>query len=214
MLAHVVASNARAHTDWLATNWGAGTDMSDPNHPARIAARDPSSPGQKLVDAQAELAAACKRYRACTGRDGLPLARHVIAQLAGVADADRLLEPLTQDALEHGWNAPQPSGPAPLPPAPEPTPAQCRAAAAASAEWLLSNPDMGDLAGRLGALLAAYEAGDENLATEAAAGVQAALGDALRHGCPSELLQITLDIWAKATGRPGIKVFVSDQPSP
>jgi len=213
LLAHAVVNNACAVTDWLATNRGAGADLCSPQHPALVAAGDPSAPPQKLVDAQAELAVACRRYRACTGRDGLALARHDIARLHSAALAGQLLKPLAQDALEHGWNAPQPGGPAPLPPALGPTLAQRRAAAAASAEWLLSNPDMGDLADRLGVLLAAHEAEGKNLTAEATAGVQAALDGALRHGCPSELLQITLDIWAKATGCPRIIVRVGGKPS-
>jgi hypothetical protein len=217
VLTHAVVDNARAVADWLATNWGPGADLRGPQHPARVAARDPSSPPQKLADAQAELAAACRRYRARTGRDGLALARHDIARLHSAALADQLLKPLAQDAFEHGWNAPQPGGPAPLPPALEPTLAQRRAAAAASAEWLLSSPDMGDLADRLEALLAAYEVGNGHLhgraAKVATAGVRAALAGAIHDGCSLELLQTTLDMWTKATDGPRIIVRVGSKSS-
>jgi hypothetical protein len=152
-----------------------------------------------------------------TGRDGVALARERIEGGYGAVVTDYALQPVVDSAwlddltVEAGHNLD------PLPPAPEPTPAQRRTSAAACAEWMLSEPEMGDLADRLRALLAACRGGDgdprEPGTAAATGGVEAAVGDALRRGCPQELLQIALDTWADATCGPKITVQIVDQPS-
>jgi hypothetical protein len=215
-LAVAAAQNAIAVTQWLVMNWGAGADVRDPCHPARAAAMDETSPAYRLVEAQDALATACRRYRMITGRDGVALARERIEGGYGAVVTDYALQPVVDSAwlddltVEAGHNLD------PLPPAPEPTPAQRRTSAAACAEWMLSEPEMGDLADRLRALLAACRGGDgdprEPGTAAAIQGVITAICDAVRRGCPQELLQIALDTWGDAAG--GLRVTVEvGQPS-
>jgi hypothetical protein len=219
LAALAVVANADALRRWLRTNWclGPDADLSDPNHPARVAARDPSSPTPKLVDAHIELSEACQRYRDQTGRDGVALATQHIVQFWDEA-ADILLKPLVQDATEHGWYGPRPGGRGVVrPPAPKPTPAQWQAAFTAYADWILSEPDIGGLADQLRVLLEACRAGggDPHEPGTAAAiqGVGTAVAGALRRECPQDLLETALDAWAAGTGGPKITLVVDDQPS-
>jgi hypothetical protein len=56
-LAFVAGNNAVTMLEWMRLKWGEDTDIRDPGHPARVAARDPSSPSWKLAEAVDALAA-------------------------------------------------------------------------------------------------------------------------------------------------------------
>jgi len=221
-LARAVAGNALTALRWLVSNWGAGAGahLRDPYHPVCVAILDSASPWTKFCEAQGALHMACWRYRMSTGQDGLALAREVISFERGATVADFALRSLAEIAVEDAWldDLLMESGPEPLPSMPPPTLAERHAAARASKDWLLSWPDMNDLAARLEALLAACKADGAAdprapVVQAALAGVRAEVGKILRGSTDPglvELVQATLSAWANATGGPRITVTVSD----
>jgi hypothetical protein len=205
MLAFAAAENTIAVQQWLRLNWGAHADLSDHSHPWRAAALDEESPPFKLAETQAALQEAVTRFRVCTGRDGLVLARAVIAEKYGVEIADAALAPLTAISAD-AWDIEAML--ADTAPVPEPTDAQRRAARRSNVDWLLSSPELGDLGDRLQVLLAAWRLnGADQYApavSAALAAVQGSVEDALKRTEPTELetvrelVQVALESWAEA----------------
>jgi hypothetical protein len=215
-LAHAVAGNAIVAARWVADNWGTDADLNDYGHPARVAALDPESPAFKLSEAQVMLADACTQYRAVMGLDGLPVVRDLIERTYGATVADCALKPLDARS-EDEWELEAMLTDTEHRP-PDPTPAQRQAAAQAVTDWMLSDPEMADLAERLQKLLEAIRAAGGNprgpaIAT-AWAGVPDSVNTILRcaaeHERPAvaKLVQITLDTWADTTGGPRITVMI------
>jgi hypothetical protein len=207
-LAIAVGANAVALRLWMRDN------ALTPN--GAYADLGPSSPAWQLAAAQEALATACWRYRISTGYDGLALARRVVEQNHGAELAAYALRPLTIAAADCPELDDLIAGDTPeaLLPEPEPTVAQRRAAAVAMAEWMLSEPAMGDLGAGLEALLAACEADGGDPQGEATRGAVAAVGEAvgaaLRRGCEAACVQSALNWWTAAAGGPTITVRVGD----
>jgi len=206
-LAHVVAGNQIAYCRWPDLNWP-GSDFADPAHPARVASLEESSPCMALVRAQEALDDACRRYRSATGDDGLRAAYEIIERGYGRVVADTALRPLTKASSL--WKMLDETAPAELEsPAPDPTPEQWRTGRLAIAEWMLSDLDLAGLAERLGALQCACDAGNAQGDPGAAAALQAVgavISDILARGVELELVQMTLDAWAAASGGPQIRL--------
>jgi hypothetical protein len=153
VLAVAVATNTIAVSQWFKLNWGCNADLEDHNHPWRAAALDPSSPPYKLAEARSALADAITRYRVRTGGDGLSYARSIIERMHGAEIANHALAPL--DAIDTAWwdiEAMITDGA----PGPEPALAQRQANDVATADWMLTDPALGDLGSCLRALLAAW----------------------------------------------------------
>jgi hypothetical protein len=198
---------------WLRLNWGPDADLRDHNHPWHPAALRDGSPVARLTEAQCALDTACFRFRMSTGRDGLALAREIIASGYGQGVAERALAPLVQRAMDWGCldDVLSADGPAPLPPTPEPTPAQRQAAAAAYLDHRLSYPDMGDLQACLAALAAAWQAHESGEAAAVRSAVDATgtcVGTILERAGEGEranmveLIQAVLNAWKTASGVP------------
>jgi hypothetical protein len=234
-LAHVVGGNALAVARWLNLNWGTNPDIRDPAHPAHVAALDESSPSWRLAEAQDALASACRRYQAATGQNGLATAHRIIETGYGAGVAAFALKPLDTAAAVSakvaGWTRAEnrellpPLSSAemrvaidellrlddPEPPL-EPTPEQWTAGRSAIAEWMLSDPDLDGLSGRLGALLGACKvAGGNPSHSDVTAALEAAgvaIGDALARGYEPKCMQAVLACWSTATGGPKITITV------
>lgn len=217
-LAVAVAHNTMQAAHWLAMTWGLTEYPTDPAHPYRVAALDPTSPPGRMAEAAASLHDACVRYPAKTGDDGMACARAVIVRRFGATLAELALAPI-EYVRERLWGLPSEAdhalaegidglldGAGDTAPAP-PTPDELAAAVATMVGVLSAGPGMTAVRARLDELqrLPAPDGADSPPADRSALqAVEVACQAAFTAGNDLAAMRGAVDFWADATGGPRV----------